>query len=305
MACPPAAFGQPATAMVSGVVIDVRTHLPLAGAVVELKTPPRSVTTDAEGRFRFETVPAGPNELLVSLVGYAFAKFPIDVPSEGADVTVSLTEGPAAYHETVTVQGDAFATRELGAGQQSLGSGELRQLGGMTLDDPLRAVQTLAGASSSDDFYGEFAVRGNGFRRLNYTVDGVPAAFLLHTIKFVEDGGSVTMINGDAIEEASLLRGAYAQRFDQRLGAALEFTSSEGSRERMRVNATASGTSASFTADGPFGASKAGSWLVSARRSYLDLFLKKVLDDSSLAFGFAGASAGAIGAVRCGKWKDG
>lgn len=67
--------------------------------------------------------------------------------------------------------------------------------------------------------YGELAVRGNGFRQLNYTLDGVPARFLLHTIKLVEDGGSVTMINTDVLEHAALLRDAYSQRFDQRLGA--------------------------------------------------------------------------------------
>jgi hypothetical protein len=225
--------------------------------------------------------------LFISVVGYAFVKFNVDVPAEGADVAVSLTEGPAAYHESVTVHGDVFGAREVGvAGQQTLASGELRQLGGMTLDDPLRAVQALAGASAADDFFGEFAVRGNGFQHLTYTLDGVPAMFLIHTLKFVQDGASVSMVNGDVIEHASLLLGAYPQRFDNRLGAALEFTSSEGTRERTRYNATASGTSASFTADGPLGASPRGSWLVSARRSYLDLFLKGVLHDSSLAFGF-------------------
>jgi carboxypeptidase family protein/TonB-dependent receptor-like protein len=280
-------LAQGTTAAISGVVLDARTRQPLAGAIVELSNPLQSVTTDAEGRFRFEAVPVGSGELLVSLVGYAFAKYAVEVPAEGANVTISLTEGTAAYHETVSVTGDIFGVREIGvAGQQSLGSAELRQLSGMTLDDPLRAVQALSGANASDDFYGEVAVRGNGFRQLTYTLDGVPARFLVHTIKFVEDGGSVTMINSDVLSQVSLLRGAYSQRFDQGLGAALDFTSSKGSRERTRYNLTASGTSAEVTADGPLGASTRGSWLVSARRSYLDQFLKRVLSDSSQAFGF-------------------
>jgi len=95
-------------------------------------------------------------------------------------LTIPLNEGTAAYNESVIVQASA---REAGvAGQQSLGSAELRQLGGMTLDDPLRAMRTLSGVTASDDFYGELAVRGDGFRQLNYTLDGVPAGFLLHTI---------------------------------------------------------------------------------------------------------------------------
>ena len=285
-ASPSVTFGQ-GTAPVEGVVVDARTRQPLAGAVVEVTSPPQSATTDAMGRFRVEAVPVGVHELLVSVVGFALARLAVDVGPEGANVTVRLTEGMAAFNETVTVHESVFAAREIGvAGQQSLASAELRQLGGMTLDDPLRAVQALSGANASDDFYGNLSVRGNPFPDLNYTVDGVPAMFLQHTLKFVEDGASVTMINGDVLDHASLLRGAYPQRFDQRLGAALEFTTSEGSRERTRHNLTASGTSASATADGPLGNSTRGSWLVSARFSYLDLFLKQVLNDSSLAFGF-------------------
>ena len=280
-------LAQAAAAPVAGVVVDARTRQPIAGALVELGNPPQSILTDAEGRFRFDGVAVGPVEIVVSLVGYSLAKYDITLASEGADVTIALNEGTAAFNESVLVQGSLFGARETGvAAQQTLGSAELRQLGGMTLDDPLRAVQALAGVTANDDFYGELAVRGNGFRQLNYTLDGVPAKFFVHTLELVSDGGSISMINSDVIDRASLLRGAYAQRFDQRVGAALEFASSEGSRERARYNLTASGTSASATADGPLGSSRRGSWIVSARRSYLDLFLKRVLQDSSQAFGF-------------------
>lgn len=263
-AWPSRTLAQGTTAAISGVVLDSRTRQPLAGALVELNNPAQSVTTDAAGRFRFESVSGGPNEVLGSLVGYALAKYEVEVPPEGVNLTILLTEGMAAYNERVTVQGSVFGAREVGvAGQQTLNSAELRQLGGMTLDDPLRAVQALSGANSSDDLYDELAVRGNRFQQLNYTLDGMPARFLQHTIKLVRDGGSVTMFNSDVLDRALLLRGAYSQRFDTRVGAALEFTSSEGSRERTRFNLTASGTSAAVTADGPLGASARGSWRAS------------------------------------------
>lgn len=281
------AGAQPTMGAIAGVVQDARTRQPLPGVLVEVGTPPQSATTDAEGRFRFDAVPIGKAELVVSLVGYAFAKRDIEVRPGETDITIPLSEGTAAYDESVVVKGDVFGMRETGvAAQQSLGSAELRQLGGMTLDDPLRAVQALAGVHSSDDFYSELSVRGNGFRHLNYTLDGVPAGFLMHQIEFVEDGGSVSMINTDVLDHVTLLRGAYPQRFGQRLGAELAFGALEGSRQRTRYNVTASGTSAALTVDGPLGHSGRGSWLVSGRRSYLDVFLKQVLDDSSIAFGF-------------------
>jgi hypothetical protein len=175
---------QSTTGAIAGVVLDARTRQPLAGALVELKSPPQSIATDTEGRFRFDSVPVGTRELFVSLVGYALARYEVQVPPKVANVTIPLTEGTTAFNENVVVRGDVFGVREVGvAGQQALGSAELRQLGGMTLDDPLRAVQALSGVSSSDDMYGELAVRGNGFGELNYTLDGVPARFLIHTIK--------------------------------------------------------------------------------------------------------------------------
>ena len=273
---------------VSGVVNDARTRQPLAGVLVEVATPPQSTTTDAEGRFRLARLAPGTYELHVSLVGYAFAKRDIEVRAGENNVVVPLSEGTTAYDEAVIVRGDVFGVRESGvAAQQSLGSAELRQLGGMTLDDPLRAVQALAGVTASDDFYSELSVRGHGFQHLNYRLDGVPAGFLMHAIKLIEDGGSASMINSDVLDHVSLLRGAYPQRVGGRIGAELDFASREGSRQRARYNLTASGTSASATAEGPIGKGSQGSWLVSGRRSYLDVFLKQVLNDSSIAFGFS------------------
>jgi hypothetical protein len=283
-----ASAAQPATAAVTGIIVDARTRQPLPGAVVELQTPYLSTATDAEGRFRFDAVPLGARELVVSMVGFGFTRYAIQVTAADTPVTLALAEGPAAYHDTVTVHGgDVFGARDPGVVGHALGSGEVKQLGGMTLDDPLRAVQSLAGVAAADDFYGDISVRGDSFRRLNYTVDNVPAQFLQHTLKFVEDGASIAMVNGDVVDQAFLQRGAYSQKFYDRLGAALTLTSSEGSRERRRYNLTASGTSASITADGPLGKEAKGSWIVSFRRSYLDLFLEHVLsDDTTPAFSF-------------------
>jgi hypothetical protein len=288
VACVSRAYAQGPSGTIAGTVVDARTMQPLAGVLVELATPHLVTTTDADGAFRLEGIPPGKHELLVSFVGYAFTKRDVEVAAGENTVTIPLAEGTTAYNESVIVRGDLFGARESGvAAQQSLGSAELRQLGGMTLDDPLRAVQSLAGVTAADDLYSELVVRGHGFEHLNYRLDGVPAGFLMHTIKLIEDGGSVSEINSDVLDHVSLLRGAYPQKYGGRLGAELDFASREGSRQRTRYNATASGTSASLTAEGPIGGASRGSWLASARHSYLDLFLKQVLRSSSVAFGFS------------------
>lgn len=288
IACASHAYAQPPSGAIAGLVVDARTMQPLGGVLVELATPHLVTTTESDGGFRLEGIPPGRYELLISFVGYAFTRRDVEVAAGENRITIPLAEGTTAYDESVIVRGDVFGARESGvAAQQSLGSAELRQLGGMTLDDPLRAVQALAGVTAADDLYSELVVRGHGFEHLNYRLDGVPAGFLMHTIKLIEDGGSVSAINSDVLDHVSLLRGAYPQKYGGRLGAELDFAAREGSRQRVRYNLTASGTSASVTAEGPLGPGARGSWLVSGRRSYLDLFLKQVLRSSSVAFAFS------------------
>src|SRR5262245_10226848 len=150
------------------------------------------------------------------------------------------------------------------------------------------AVQLLPGVTTGDDFKSEFAVRGSGFDRTTITFDGVPTDFLLHAVRQVEDGGSVAMMNGDILEGVTLLSGSYPQRYGNRLGAELDFRVREGSRDRTQTRLNVSATDASVVAEGPLGHLKRGSWLFSARKSYLELLLKQIRDEGdSFGFGFS------------------
>jgi hypothetical protein len=174
------------------------------------------------------------------------------------------------------------------AGGTSLFGRELENLRGAILDDPLRAIQALPAATATDDFYSEFAVRGNPFRYVGLVVDGVPTRYLLHSVNGITDGGSIAMINSDTLGSVSLLPGSYPQRTGRRLGAQIDLTTREGSRDQFRGRAGLSGTSAGFLGEGPIAGGK-GSWLASVRRSYLDYVIKRIDPGAGFAFGFVDA----------------
>src|SRR5206468_9457094 len=104
------------------------------------------------------------------------------------------------------------------ASEQTLGGRELQQLRGILTNDPLRAVQVMPGVAAGDDFRSEFAIRGAGIQQMNFTFEGIATAFLLHTVQQVHDSGSVAMVNGDVLDEITLLSGAYPQRHGNRTG---------------------------------------------------------------------------------------
>ncbi len=278
---------------VRGRVVDARTAAGLARVPVSIEDGP-SGSTDGEGRYELH-VKAGPQRLAVSVVGYVFVRRDLDVPAGGViSIDIPLTEGTGTYTETVTVAADRFRAPEPGVGtQQVLGSADIQNLRGVLADDPLRAVQVLPGVVTGDDLRSEFSVRGSGFSHMNFTVDGFASPFLLHTVRAIEDfssSGSVAMINSDILEDVTLLNGGYAQRFGNRTGGEVDFRLREGSRDRRQVRGAVSGTSASVVLEGPLGRARRGSWLLSARQSYLDLIVERVLDEA-FNFRFADAQA--------------
>ncbi|MEO8520909.1 MAG: carboxypeptidase regulatory-like domain-containing protein [Acidobacteriota bacterium] len=280
---------------ISGRVVDARTGAGLARVLVLVEDGGPSAETGPDGSFSLSGIAPGLHRLFVSVVGYALVRRDVEVAAGGAAaVTIPLSEGTGTYTERVTVAADRFRPAEPAvASQQTLGSADIQNLRGVLADDPLRAVQVLPGVATGDDLRSEFSVRGSDFSHMNLTVDGFPTPFLLHTVRAVEDSsasGSVAMINSDILDEVTLLSGGYAQRDGNRTGAEVNFRLREGSRQRFQARAAVSGTSASAVLEGPLGRDRRGSWLVSARQSYLDLLLHR-LSQEGLDFAFADAQA--------------
>jgi hypothetical protein len=283
-----AAAGQRSTGSVRGLVVDARTGQPLQHARVLLDGQPGRVVTGQEGRFLLADVPAGPGVLQVSLVGYALARHDIEVPAGGSiEVAIPLAEGTGTHAEDVRVEGDLFPREAVGVPSQTIiGSAELQNLRGLLADDPMRAVQTLPGVAGSDDFRSDFSVRASDFRHIGVTLDGVPSTLLVHTVRNVQDGGSLAMINSDILDSVSLLAGSYPQRFGDRTGAHVDFRTREGTRDRTHVRLAVSAINASIVTEGPVGATPRGSWLFSLRKSYIDWLIRRIDPEVRGTFGF-------------------
>jgi hypothetical protein len=175
--------------------------------------------------------------------------------------------------------------------QSVLGSRELLALRGLIADDPFRAVQVLPGVTTGDDFRAEFAMRGLGPGHIGISIDGVDSPLLFHTVRGVQDTGSVGLINSDILESANLLAGPHPQRLNSHLGSQLDFATRDGSRERLTVRTLLSASAASTVWEGPLGSNKKASWLFAARKSYIDWLLRQIDSTTGTTFGFTDTQA--------------
>ena len=298
----PALSAAAATRDLHGRVVDADTGAPLAAVLVATASPDRRAVTDGDGRFVLVDLPPGPRPLVVSLVGYTLARPEVIVPASddaaaagggGDGVVVPLSPGAGAYTEQLTVRGGESTNRPAAPVEFRMRSADLQELRGVLADDPFRAIQAMPGVATGDDFRAEFSVRGSDFRQMGFAVDGVPAPWLVHGPRAVNDTGTVAMVNADVLSEIALISGAAPQVYGPRTGAWVQSTMREGSRDAVRLTGSLSGTGVSGVLEGPLGRGRRGAWLISARKSYIDWLIARLnlntQDDSR--FGFTDAQS--------------
>jgi hypothetical protein len=286
---------QTSTGSIRGLVVDARTGAPLEHARAALDGDEARARSNDQGRFLLADIPAGAGVLEVSLVGFSLVRRDVEVPAGGTlELTIPLAEGTGTYSEDVQVTAST-ARREIGvASQITIGSADIEELRSTLTDDPLRAVQTLAGVNGSDDYRSDFSIRAARFDHLSVTLDGIPSSLLVHTVHQASDTGSLAMLNSDVLDGASVLFGSYPQRFGNRTGSQVDFRMREGSRERRQVRFMVSAIAASAVAEGPIGHARRGSWLVTARQSYIDWLIHRIDSELTGTFGFVDTQAKAV-----------
>jgi hypothetical protein len=160
-------------------------------------------------------------------------------------------------------------------------------------DDPLRAVQSLPGVTSNNDFDSEFSLRGASFDRIGLYLDGVLLHSPFHTTDGQSGDGSLTIFNGDMTDDLTLYEGAWPVRYSDRTAGILAVDTREGNRQQLQGRLEASSSNAGGLFEGPLGKKQRGSWIVSFRKSYLDYILNRIDfgDQPPLTFGFTDGEA--------------
>jgi hypothetical protein len=284
--CSPAGAGE-----IWGKVADARGGEPIERVEIRLEGTNRRATTDAHGIFSIADLAAGAYVLEVSTVGYRLARQRFTLAdAERKEFDIALSPATLRQTQSVEVKAGPFeAVHPASPAELSLSGNELKNLASVLADDPLRAVQALPGVASNDDFDARFSLRGADYRRVGLYLDGILLHAPFHMVAGEPASGSLTSLNGEMLDAVSLQTGAFPARYEDRTAGALELESREGSRRQPSVRATASASNAGVSAEGPLGRAGRGSWLASARKSYLQYLIQRTSDEPSLAFGFTDA----------------
>jgi hypothetical protein len=261
---------------ITGVVVTAAGQ-PAGGVRVCALDTASCATSDARGAFRIGDLRAGAYRLeILPLEGLPFASDPIDVRA-GLDGTVDITL-PAVdeVREFVTVTAPAFQAPMAvkNSGFLSEPREILKSAG--ALQDVSRYVQSLPGVViGSNDFRNDIIVRGGSPLENLFVVDNVEIPNINAFANFASAGGTVSLLDAELLQDVTFLTGGYPAPYINRTSSVLQVTQREGNRKEFRGWATLGFAGAGTILEGPINGGK-GSWVVSARRSFLDLFTHDV-----------------------------
>lgn len=267
---PLAAQEAPRAGTVAGVVTDRTTQQPLAGVTVRVDGAPASASTNEQGRFTLAAVPVGTHVLRLTRIGYA--------PAARADVAVSagrttpLTfamDAVASPLAVVRVAAPVFARApDVPTTSYGLSYEEIRRSPG-AIGDVSRLVQSLPGVVTANDQRNDIIARGGSPVENLTLVDNVEVPNLNHFAAQNTTGGPISMLNNELVERATFLAGGFPSQFGNRLSSVLDVTLRDGNRDHLEWELDVSFAGAGLIVEGPLAGR--GSWMASARQSYLAL----------------------------------
>ena len=146
--------------------------------------------------------------------------------------------------------------------------------------DVVKTIQLLPGVSSAAEGGQGFYVRGGGPDQNLVLLDEGVVYNAAHLFGFF------SVFNADAVKSVNLIKGGMPANYGGRMSSVLEVNMNEGNNKRFKVKGGIGAISSRLTVEGPLEKDK-GSFIISGRRTYLDLIMKAAIPDSSP---FAGTS---------------
>ena len=273
------------TGTLMGEVIDKNTQKPIAGATVKLSNTKYSIITDSLGKYIFKKIPTGQYQVTVNSLGSLPYTIYNVIVTSGNITSNSIELIPQEFSLKIVTVGNIkktvrAATLETPLSVQKLTAEEIKSNPGGNFDIS-KVVQTLPGvtgsASTGAGFRNDIIVRGGAPNENVFYLDGIEIPVINHFTTQGSAGGPQGILNVSFIDEVKLSSSAFDAKYDNALSSVFEFKQKKGNAEKIQGNIRLGATEVASTLEGPMSKSGKTTYLLSARRSYLQ-FLFKALD---------------------------
>lgn len=263
----------------SGYIKDASNGEALIGATIYFENIQRGASTNSYG-FYSVTVPAGEHQVLVRHLSYDNISQKLNI-SQNLSYNFELQpKGFQLSEVTITERKPDHNVSSTEVGVVSISSATVKKLPIIFGEaDVLKAIQLMPGVQSAGEGNSGFYVRGGGPDQNLVLLDEAVVYNTGHLFGFF------SIFNNDAIKDVKLIKGGMPAQYGGRLSSVLDVSMKDGNNKEFHGEGGVGLIASRLTLEGPIVKDK-GSFIVSGRRTYVDLVMKPFLKGSAKNSGY-------------------
>lgn len=260
----------------SGTLTDIKTGESIVNARIFIPLLNLGTYSNEYGFYSL-TVPAGIYEVQFKSYGTSTIVKHVDLIN---DQVVNLELGEGSLETKVLEEIEISAKRGENVNSTKIGQMELEMDKVKTLPafmgevDIIKILQLLPGVSSVSEGGQGFYVRGGGPDQNLVLLDEAQVYNASHLFGFF------SVFNSDAVKSVNMIKGGMPANFGGRISSVLEVKMNEGNNKKFAVKGGLGLISSRLTIEGPIVKDK-GSFIISARRTYIDVLMKPFIKKGS------------------------
>lgn len=267
---------------INGTITDSINGETLIGATISIKELSGTGTSTNEYGFFSITLPEGNYTALVNYIGYS--TYEIQIKLDANKLYNFKLSSDDVFSETVEVNANKknrnISSTEIGVDR--LDAKEIRKIPVLFGEqDIIKTLQLLPGVKSMGEGSGGLYVRGGDNSQNLILLDEATVYNPNHLLGFF------STFNSDALKDVTLYKGTAPAEFGGRISSVLDVRMNDGNNQSYHFGGGIGLISSRLFIEGPIVKDR-GSFLISGRRTYADLFLKlspdSMINNNSLYF---------------------
>lgn len=253
---------------ISGYISDKESGERLINANVYEKGSYQGTTANTYGYYSI-SLPAGEVTLVASYIGFQAQEFELNL-SEDIVLNIDLEPSSGEIGEVSVIGNQINKVEDTQMSMIELPVQKLKKIPVILGEaDVLKVIQLLPGVQSGTEGTSGIYVRGGGPDQNLFLLDGVPVYNASHLLGFF------SVFNPDAVKSVKLYKGGFPARFGGRLSSVVDISMKDGNMKEIKGNFSIGAISSKLQLEGPIIRDKT-SFMISARRTYLDIMTKPI-----------------------------
>ncbi len=258
---------------ISGFIRDSGSIENLYHATIYETNNKRGTISNAYGFYSL-SIPSGKVQLRVSFVGYEGQILSFYA---GTDTTINFQLSTQNDLQEVVVTAQSLKQKPTFSGHEQIDMQTVKALPAFAGEqDVLKSLTVLPGVQQGYEGSAGVFVRGGSPDQNLILLDGVPVYNATHLFGFV------SVFTPEALQSVDFYKGGFPARYGGRLSSVIDVRMKEGNRNHSETDITIGPITSKVTDQGPIKKGKS-SYLISARRTLLDLFVTGIAKISQMS----------------------